>query len=96
MGLNRFPESVFERRLGGPQDKDDKKIKLDTLQWYRKMSDSSPSPSKIYENDFAETAVFLSVNESIDPDLQSLSQKIMGKTWDNKEDEFWDTYWAPF
>ncbi|MCE2615059.1 MAG: hypothetical protein LVO36_04055 [Nitrosopumilus sp. (ex Thoosa mismalolli)] len=90
MGLDRFPESVFERRLGGSQDKDDKKMKLDMLQWYRKMSDSQPS--KIYENDFTEPTIFLSVNESIDSDLQSLSQKIMEKTWDNKEDEFWDTY----
>ena len=28
----------------------------------------------------------------IDPDLQKLSQKVMKKTWDNKEDEFWNTY----
>lgn len=30
--------------------------------------------------------------ESIDPELQKLSQKVMKKTWDNKEDEFWNTY----
>ncbi|MGI0056970.1 MAG: hypothetical protein ACREAK_06300 [Nitrosarchaeum sp.] len=28
----------------------------------------------------------------IDLELQGLSKKVMKKTWDNKEDEFWNTY----
>lgn len=33
-----------------------------------------------------------SKREPIDLALQSLSQKVMKRIWDNKEDEFWDTY----
>jgi len=32
------------------------------------------------------------ISKSSEPELQKLSQKVMKKTWDNKEDEFWDNY----
>ena len=34
----------------------------------------------------------VSKRKPIDSDLQKLSQKVMKRIWDNKEDEFWDTY----
>lgn len=33
-----------------------------------------------------------SKRDPIDLELQSLSQKVMRRIWDNKEDEFWDKY----
>ena len=88
--LDHFPESIFERKHIYSQSEDGEKMKLNALEWSRKMF-SSPD-SKIYENDFTQVTIHLPINELIDSDLQSLSQKVMRKTWDNKEDEFWDTY----
>ena len=90
MELDYSPESVFERKHIYTQRQDDENAKLNRLDWSRTMFNSSSS--RIYDNDVTENVKIRSKIELIKPDLQVLSQKVMKKTWDNKEDEFWNTY----
>jgi len=55
---------------------------LDIPVWIKTMFTSAES---FYPNDALKSS-------SLDPELETLSQKVMKETWDNKDDKFWDTY----
>ena len=83
-------ESVHERRIDFVQEGMDAKLVLDTGMWIKAMFTSVESI--IFKNDNSETKSKPMMLTSIDPELQTLSQKVMKAVWDNKDDEFWDTY----
>ena len=82
-------EPVSQRRQDFIQDGMDAKTMLDTTTWTKTMFTSVES--NIFENDNSETQSKSEIS-IIDPDLQKISQKVMSKVWDNKEDEFWTNY----
>jgi hypothetical protein len=57
--------------------------------WAMSNYDQSNVWQTVYSSPLKEST---SMDKSVDPTLRKLSQKVMKKTWDNKEDEFWNTY----
>lgn len=55
-------------------------------------SNYNPSGNAWQVSNSPQMTIPLPTSKSIEPELQKLSQKVMKKTWDNKEDEFWDKY----
>lgn len=84
-------QSVSERRHDFVQDGIDAKTVMDTIEWRKSMFTSVES--NIFDNNNSEMKLKTKFKIAlIDPELQSLSQKVMNRVWDNKEDEFWDNY----
>lgn len=65
---------------------------LDVYAWSKSMFNAGEIRSMPYHNDGTKDISRLSSVHVIDPELQLLSQKVMKETWDNKEDDFWNTY----
>ena len=84
-------EPVSQRRRDFKPDGIDTKALLDATRWRKAMFTSAGS--KFFENDNSKTQTESKIRV-IDPDLQRLSQKVMGRVWDNKEDEFWTDYYS--
>lgn len=84
-------ESVFERKHSYEQSKN--ADTLNSLSWVRENFGFSAG-DRIFENDSSESPVVKNVisNEDVFVDMESLSHKVMKEVWDNREDEFWNTY----
>lgn len=84
-------ETVFERRYIYPMNPNDSGLILNNLSWVKQMFDSTNFV--FYPSDLTKEVSNRSKTRSmIDTIIQPLSQKVMKNTWDNQEDEFWNTY----
>lgn len=79
---------ISERKYYFPRE-NNKNI-LDIPVWTKTMFTSVES--SFYPNDNPKQTSKPSKVSSLDPELETLSQKVMKETWDNKDDKFWDTY----
>lgn len=90
MSLDDF-QPISERSHDFVSDETDGRYALNKLEWIKTMSDASRQ-SVLGKFSFSKDSKFEMKNELIDPALTQLSQKVMKNIWDNKEDEFWNTY----
>lgn len=82
-------ELVSQRHLVFLRDGMDSSHVLDSAMWKKIMS--TFTESKFFKNDNSGTELKSKINV-INPELPLISQNAMSDIWDNKEDEFWDTY----
>ena len=64
-----------------------------TYVWTKQMTDySNGHKMTFYKDNESKNVSKIKNIDVIDSRLQGLSQKVMKQTWDNQEDEFWNTY----